>query len=59
VGAHLSVHGFLGNSFGEGTEALAADPEPVEEHGQLASYGDQGAALDSLAARGQSQSPLL
>ena len=24
-------HGFLGNSFGEGTEALAADPEPVEE----------------------------
>ena len=47
VGAHFSVHGFLGNSIGEGMEAFAGDPETVQQDGELASDGDQGAAEGS------------
>ncbi len=59
VGAQFSVHGFLGNCIREGMEELAGDPESVQQHGELTGHGDQGAALDALAAIGQAQSPLL
>jgi hypothetical protein len=58
VGALFSVHGFLGDGLGEGTEGFTADPEPVQQHGELAGHGDQGAALGAFAGCGQAQSPL-